>query len=69
MKDDSKYYAQTVDSHCHLDSLPAAGFDVPELLAEAERMGVVGVLDVGTLPGDLDRRLECFGDVSLVRFA
>jgi TatD DNase family protein len=69
MKDDSKYYPQTVDSHCHLDALRAAGFEVPELLSEAARMGVIGILDVGTLPGDLERRRVCFGNVPFVRFA
>ena len=69
MQDRTRYIRGSVDSHCHLDSLPSADVDVGRLLTDAEEAGVLGVLDVGTVPGDLNRRMERFSDSAIVRFA
>jgi TatD DNase family protein len=63
------YYDGLVDSHAHLDALAGEGIDTKISLSEAARNGVVGILDVGVLPSDLDERRSQFGGYPIVRFA
>ncbi len=46
------------DTHCHLSKMKERGISIPELLRSLEREGCPFLLDAGTEPDDLDRRLS-----------
>ncbi len=68
MKDASRYVAGSIDSHAHLELFSRRGLDTAPLLREARAGGLAGIIDVGVLPSDFDRRVSAFGDQPLVSF-
>ena len=59
---------QYIDTHAHLSMLDERGIAARPLIESLFNDGFGGIVDVGTLPGDLHERIARFGDFPRVRF-
>ncbi len=64
----SRYMPGSIDSHAHLELLSRRGLDADSVLAEAKAGGIAGIIDVGVVPSDLERRFAAFGGQGIVSF-
>lgn len=63
-----RYITGSIDSHAHLELLPRRGLEPGAMLAEARAEGVAGIIDVGVVPSDFERRVAAFGSQPIVSF-
>lgn len=68
MKDSSRYYPGSIDSHAHLSLLQHKELDAAQVLDDANQGGLARIVDVGVRPSDLADRATAFAAYPILTF-